>query len=147
MSFIVSIFFFFQLQDSSSDFVASQSILLKGDAEEIYHSCTNKPENGKDEAEENHFDFVRMKSHLIEDKSHPHHKKSTNGKKEEVQAKGDVLKIVETEDDPLVRDTGRTSEADDKKQKAVLEDLPHKAVQKHKEEQYKGTDESYNPAM
>lgn len=147
-SFSVSIFYllFLTLQDSSSDFVAAQSNLLKGDAEEIYHSCINKLENGKQEAEENHFDFVRIQSHLIEDKSHPHHDKSKNSKKEEPQAQADVLKFVETED-PLVRDTGRAYEADDKKQNVVSEDLPHKVVQKHREEQYKETDESDNPAM
>ncbi|KAF3438419.1 hypothetical protein FNV43_RR21181 [Rhamnella rubrinervis] len=127
--------------DSSLDFVAAQSNLLKGDVEEIYHSYINKLDNGE-EAEENHFDFVRMQSHLIEKKSHPHHEKSKNGKMEEPQAQGDVLEFVESEDDPLVRDPAY--EADNKKQNAVSEYLPHK---KRKEERYKGTDESDNPAM
>lgn len=119
------------MQDSSSDFVDAPNNLLKGDAGEVSHPCTDDLESGSEKAK---------------DKSHPYYEKS-DGEKKEPQAQGDVLEFVEAKDDSLLGDTQRAYEVDVKKQNAFSEDLLHKVVQEHKEELYTGTDEPDNTAM
>ncbi|XP_059453813.1 uncharacterized protein LOC132184265 isoform X3 [Corylus avellana] len=153
----------FSEEGSHSDLAATQSRMLKeetGDvshpcveisenvnAEEVSPSCFKKPEDDKEEALHNDFDFVPAESQLLkeetEDVSHPCLEISGDVKKKEAQ--GDHPGFAATEDCQLVEETKKVlppclENADDgKKEQAVYEDLPNADVLETKVEQRQGS--------
>ncbi|XP_062160049.1 uncharacterized protein LOC133867335 isoform X2 [Alnus glutinosa] len=149
-------------EGSHSDLAATQNHMLKEETEDVSHpcleisenvnaeevspSCFKKPEDDKEEALHNDFDFVPAESQLPKEEtegvSHPYLEISGNVKKREAQA--DHLGFATTEDCQLVEETKKVlppclENAEGKKEQAVYEDLPNADGLKTKVEQYKGS--------
>lgn len=115
-------------------------------AEEVSPSCFKKPEDDKEEALHNDFDFVPAESQLPKEEtegvSRPCLEISGDVKKKEAQA--DHSGFATTEDCQLVEETKKVlppclENAEGKKEQAVYEELPNADGLKTKVEQYKGS--------
>jgi hypothetical protein len=131
-------------------------------AEEVSPSCFKKPEDDKEEALHNDFDFFPAESQLLKEEtegiSHPCLEISGDVKKKEAQAdhsgfatteekkeaQADHSGFATTEDCQLVEETKKVlppclEHAEGKKEQAVYEDLPNADGLETKVEQYKGS--------
>lgn len=153
----------FSEEGSHSDVAAAQNHMVKEETEGVSHSCLEisenvnaeevspscfkKPEDDKEEALHNDFDFVPAESQLLKEETEGVSQTclEISGEVKKKEAQGDHSGFAATEDYQLVEEAKKVlppcleNAVDSQKEQAVYEDLPNADGLETKVEQYQGS--------